>query len=108
MSTQLKTYPNPDSRKNWLIVVKIEEPVQIRIRMVPDKLIANHQELKSHIRKIAAQDWGTPEEMTLNIIESVNNDLIPKWLDVIYECDGISVRLEDRQPGLADFKLPGD
>jgi|TARA_R110002096_G_scaffold435548_1_gene661367 7-cyano-7-deazaguanine reductase len=106
MSTQLKTYPNPDSRKNWLIVVEIKEPVQLRVKMVPDKLIADHQEFKSLIRRVVGQDWGTPEEMTLNIIENINNDLVPMWLEVIYERDGIMVRLEDRQPGLADFQAP--
>ena len=106
MSTQLKTYPNPDSRKNWLVIIEIEVPVTIRVRMVPDKLIADHQELKTFISKIADLDWRTPEEMTLNIIERVNNDFIPKWLEVYYECDGVSVTLEDRQPGLTGFKVP--
>lgn len=106
MSTQLKTYPNPDSRKNWLISVEIHEPIKLKIRMVPDKLVADHTGLKSYLREIVRKDWITPEEMTLTLIESINNDLIPKWLEVIYQHKDITIKLEDQQPGLTAFTAP--
>ena len=106
MSTKITTSPNPDSRKNWIISVEITDPVLIRLRLVPDKLIADHRSLKNHIDEIINKNWSSPEEMSLAIIENINNELIPKWLEVIYAHEGVSVKIEDRQPGLGEFSPP--
>jgi len=106
MSTKITTSANPDSRKNWILSVEITDPVHIRLRLVPDKLIADHSSLKNHIDEIINKSWSSPEEMSLTIIENINNELIPKWLEVIYVHEGVSVKIEDRQPGLAGFNPP--
>lgn len=106
MSDLIISSANPDSRKNWLITVEINSPVFISMRMVPDRLVAQHSSIKNHISEIALQNWSSPEEMILAIIEGVNNELVPKWLEVTYKDQGITIKIEDLQPGLANFKPP--
>lgn len=104
MNMTIKTSPIPDSRKNWLITLEISEPVTIKIRVVPDKLIADHVSLKEYVQTAIKNNRSSPEGIILSIIENINNELIPKWLDVFYEHKGVSVLIEDQQPGLDRFK----
>lgn len=106
MIDQIKTHTNPDNRKNWIITVEINTPIKITLRVIPDKLIADHQSLKDNIIGLINQEWDTPEKLILTIIERVNNELIPKWIEVTYNKDGISVKVEDQQPGQNKFKAP--
>ena len=106
MNATITTTSIPDGRKNWVISVEIQAPVHVKIRLVPDKLIADHDSLKNYIIKTLNQSWQTPEEMILNIIEGLNNELVPKWVEVFYSQNGVSVRLEDQHPGLDGFTPP--
>lgn len=106
MNSKIKNSANPDSRKNWLITVEINSPVFVSLRMVPDKLVAEHSSIKNHISEIALQNWSNPEEMILAIIEDVNNELVPKWLEVVYKNKGLTIKIEDLQPGLTNFNPP--
>lgn len=99
MSNHIKTFSNPDNRKDWVITFKIDAPAEITLRFVPDKLIAEHQSLRDNILGLINQQWETPEKLSLAIVEQVNNELIPKWLEVTYHKDGISVKVEDQQLG---------
>ena len=104
MSENIKTSPNPDNRKNWIISVETTEPVYVRVQLVPDRLIAEHSSMKIQITEILNQNWLNPEEMVLHIIETFNNELIPKWIEVLYQHKGVSIKIDDRQPGLTNFK----
>ena len=104
MPHNLKTYNNPDSRKNWVITAKISSPEKITLRFVPDKLIADHNSLKIFIIEYLEQTWASPEEMLLKIIEAINNELVPRWVEVIYEKEGITLKVDDTQPRLKPFQ----
>ncbi|MBL4601932.1 MAG: hypothetical protein JKY84_04240 [Emcibacteraceae bacterium] len=104
MSENIKTSPNPDTRKNWTISVEITQPVYVKMQLVPDRLIAEHSSMKNQITAILNQNWLNPEEMVLHIIETFNNELVPKWIEVLYQHEGISIQIDDRQPGLTNFK----
>ena len=99
MNNILKTHPNPDNRKSWMITAEVKTPKFIVLRFVPDKLISDHNDLKKLIQQYANNDELTPEKIVLNLIEDVNNELVPKWLEVSYEHNGICVKAEDQQPG---------
>lgn len=103
MTITIKTSPIPDTRKNWLITLEISEPVVITIRIVPDKLIADHASLKEYVQAILKDNKSRPEDIILSIIENINNELVPKWLEVFYEHEGVSVKIEDRQAGFDNF-----
>lgn len=103
MNIQIISNPNPDSRKNWLITVEISDPVSVLLTFVPDKLMAEHESIKNHIIQHAKMSWDSPEEMILKLIEDINNELVPKWLKVKYSNNGITVEVEDFQPGFTGF-----
>lgn len=104
MSITIKTSPIPDTRKKWLIKIEVSEPVVIKIHIIPDKLIADHASLKKYVQETIKNNTSRPEDIILSIIENINNELVPKWLEVYYENDGVSVKIEDQQPGLDNFK----
>ena len=104
MSTTIKTLPIPDTRKKWLIELKISDPVVITVRIIPDKLITDHASLKAYVQTTLIDTKSCPEDIILSIIEEINNELVPKWLEVFYEHDGVSVKIEDQQPGLDNYK----
>lgn len=104
MAANITSSNNSDQRKNWLITVEITNPVKISVTYIPHKLIADHKSLKIFLNEKANEEWDTPESMTLNIIENINNELVPKWLKVTYEYEGIVIEIEDSQPGFIDNK----
>lgn len=99
MNVELKTYPNPDNRKSWKITAEINSPKKFSLQFIPDKLMANHEDLKRLLERHISDDDSTPEENALRLIESVNNELVPIWLEVTYEYNGITITIEDEQPG---------
>ena len=74
--------------------------------MIPDKLIADHSSIKNYLTTKLKENWSSPEKMVLNIIEELNNELIPKWIEVVYMHEGVKIEVEDRQPGVSDFEIP--
>lgn len=106
MITSVQTYANPDPRKSWIIKIEVTDPVAITARIIPDKFIADHNELRNAIVQEMNKEYETPEQLVLNIIECLNNELIPDWLEVVYQKDGITVKVEDRQPGKDHIKYP--
>lgn len=106
MSVEFKTYPNPDNRKNWLIKVEILSPAEITVRFIPDKLLIDHKVLKSLMTSHALKEYKSPEVFVLNLIEVINNELIPKWLEVVHIKDGVTIKIEDWQPGHKDLQFP--
>ncbi|HPF46009.1 MAG: hypothetical protein KDF58_09795 [Alphaproteobacteria bacterium] len=96
----------PDGRKNWVISVETNEPTYLKVRYVPDKLIADHVSIKNYIANSLTQTWSSPEKMILTIIEDINNELVPKWVQVFYSKNGVSITIEERQPGLENFAPP--
>ena len=87
-------------------MVEIDYPVDITLSLVPDKLSAEHQSIRNYLRDACSKTWDSPDHMILSMIEDINNALVPKWLEVIYEKDGVTLRVEDRQPGLESKDLP--
>ncbi len=102
MTPTIISYSNPDSRKNWQITVEISDPVHVSLVMVPDKLVAAHGSIKNYMTERAQASWEYPEEMILKIIEDINNEMVPKWLKVTYRHNGVTVEVEDCQPGYTE------
>ena len=99
MVTLIKTYPNPDSRKNWIISIELNTEPAILLRYIPDRLVADHISVKEYLNSQLSIEWPMPEKMLLKMIEDVQNELVPKWLEVEYNLQGIVVKIEDKQPG---------
>ncbi len=99
MTAQIITNPNPDTRKNWIFTIENMEPDHIQLRIIPDKLVADHSSIRNYLNSHLLENFSSPEEMLVKIIEDVNNALVPIWVEVTYRSDGIIVKVEDKQPG---------
>lgn len=79
----------------------------MRLRYVPDRDLMDPDALGAYVRAVAI-DGQTPEALAEMILEDINDQLIPCWLDVTLRRDGTvghEVRIEDRQPRWDDKGL---
>jgi len=79
----------------------------MRLRYVPDRNLLDPQALGDYLRTVAV-DGETPEALAEMILEDINDQVIPCWLDVTLRHDGAvthEIRIEDRQPRWDDKGL---
>ncbi len=74
--------------------------VMLTFRFVPDRLILATDALPPYGSVLASQDWTSPEALATAAFDDLNNELVPRWLNLRVDVgDGHRVVLEDRQPG---------
>jgi len=79
----------------------------MRLRYVPDRDLLDPEALGDYVRAVDV-DGQTPEALAEMILEDINDQVIPCWLDVTLRRDGTithEVRIEDRQPRWNDKGL---
>jgi hypothetical protein len=79
----------------------------IQLRYVPDKLLLLPDAFETYLAALMASGETPVEEMALAIIEDINNEVVPRWVQVQIE-NGVNspdptsstyrVVIEDRQP----------
>ena len=75
-------------------------PVTLTLRFVPDRLILSAAALPDYGAALADQDWTSPEALATAVFDDLNNELVPRWLNLRLDAgDGHRIVLEDRQPG---------
>ncbi|CCQ73041.1 hypothetical protein [Magnetospira sp. QH-2] len=106
----LECVVNPDGRLDYVVDLSGDlanfANARVSIRYVPDKLIAQAQTLSAYLHEISTMDWPNLEQAAVTILHDLNNELVPRWVQVIVTSDparqpGIashSVMLEERQP----------
>lgn len=108
----IETAPNPDPRIDYLVrldgaVRAADADAQVRLVFVPDKRILPAEALPAYLSglgKTAAP--GEPERLALRILDDLNDELVPRWLQVtVTTADGRRVLVEDRQPKWDDKAL---
>lgn len=107
----LLTSPNPRPGLNYLglhrqtlpgdaLPAGMPAPATIAFRFVPDRLILDAEALRRYGTELAAQEWTSPEALAAAIFDDLNNELVPRWLNLRLDAgDSHRVVLEDRQPG---------
>ena len=101
---RLTTAPNPDARHDYLVELQGEPAPGTRliIRYVPDRLIADAAGAASYLGALAVETGAAPEALAIAVLDDLNNELIPRWVEVAIERDQPlphRVVVEDRQPG---------
>ena len=108
---RLLTSPNPRPGLNYLglhrqtlpgdaLPAGMPAPVTVAFRFVPDRLILDAEALPRYGVVLAAQAWASPESLAAAIFDDLNNELVPRWLNLRLDAgDSHRVVLEDRQPG---------
>lgn len=79
----------------------------MRLRYVPDRDLLDPDALGNYVHAVAI-DGQTPEALAEMILDDINDQVIPCWLDVTLRKDGTvahEVRIEDRQPRWDDKGL---
>ena len=109
------TKDNPDSSHDYLCELRRqisinrhkdnEHRVELVLRYVPDKLVLDTFEMEPYFEFISELDWHSLELIALDILEDINNEVIPRWVQVSSAFrarreDAISseVTVEDHQP----------
>lgn len=107
----LSTAPNPRPGLNYLASLQqqlpmdvlpadMRSPAMLAVRFVPDRLILAAGALPRFATELASQEWSSPEALATAVFDDINNELVPRWLNLRLDAgDGHRIVLEDRQPG---------
>jgi len=78
--------------------------INIQVRYVPDKLVVDMSALPDYFQALAVNADDPLELLAAIILDDLNNELIPRWLNITASLDENagpirhSVTFEDRQP----------
>ncbi|MDA0676336.1 MAG: hypothetical protein O3A88_08290 [Proteobacteria bacterium] len=83
-------------------------PVTVWVRYVPDRRVVAPQTFGAYLAAVAAAPWPSLEHAAAAILDDINNELVPRWIQVrIVQASGATadpglprhdVLLEDQQP----------
>jgi 7-cyano-7-deazaguanine reductase len=105
--------PSPDTEHE--IMVQLERPVtflenqksiSVRIMYVPDRLVLPNEILEIYFNAIANANYKSLESLAVEILDDVNNEIVPRWVQIDISALGESgaeeinthVTTIDRQP----------
>ena len=112
---RLAVAPNPDERQDCIVSLEGEDgiagpdrPVKVTLVYVPDRVALSPDAFGAYLETLDGYTWPSLEAAAVAILADVNNELIPRWVQVrLIASPGArvarhSVVLEDRQPGWND------
>lgn len=105
----LETRSNPQTGLDYLVAIDAAASPEraIRLRYVPDKLLLRPDAFDTYLTALMASGETPAEELALTIIEDINNEVVPRWVQVridktangqIQGSSAYGVLIEDRQP----------
>lgn len=81
---------------------------RVNLRYVPDKLLVDERSLADFLASLAKAGAGAPEVTALAILDELNNEIVPRWVQIAVSGGGgqpaQTVIVEDRQP---NWENPG-
>jgi len=101
----IETAENPEPRIDYLIRLAgaaAGGAAQVTLLFVPDKRIVPAEGLDAYLARLEdfdAETPGLPERLALRILEDLNDELVPRWVQVtVAGPAGHAALVEDRQP----------
>lgn len=105
----LKTRANPQTTLDYLIAIDAAASSgrAVRLRYVPDKFLLRPEAFDAYLSTLTTASDVAAEELALAIIEDINNEVVPRWVQVRIEnltndqepnSSTYRVIIEDRQP----------
>lgn len=106
------TSPNPGENQDYIVVLEgvitpawAAHPVRATLRYVADRSVLSLAAYTVYLDSLTGGDWPTLEAVALTMLADVNNELIPRWVQISLvtgpgdrgECHRVTI--EDRQPG---------
>ena len=71
---------------------------KIRIRYVPDRYLLPEGAFDEYLGTVPKESWVDVHEAAFVILDDLNNQLVPKWIQVAVETRADAALIEDRQP----------
>ena len=123
--SRLTTAPNPGGRHDYMVSIEAtawfmgaERPVTVTLLYIPDRLVLPPGKFSAYLEALDGCAWPTPEAAAAAVLADVNNELIPRWVQVRLDAaagrgngpggaERHGVILEDRQPGWDNPDLLG-
>ena len=85
---------------------------RLEIRLVPDRAVADPEAFRHYLETVADLGWETAEACAAAVLDDVNNELVPRWVQVslVLTAGGggsvaQTVVIEDRQPSWSNAEL---
>lgn len=100
----LSTAANPDARHDYLVELHGEPApgTRLTLRYVPDRAVATPDGVAAYLGALSGTaENSAPEALALAVLDDLNNELIPRWVEVTVERTlpvPQRVVVEDRQP----------
>lgn len=109
----LETQPNPDTGHDFVVTMRgtvsglfAHGRATVTLRYVPDRSLLSPSSLEGYLKTIGELDWSSFEGAATVIRDDLNNEIVPRWLQVSLQAPGDTHRivrhhdilLEDRQP----------
>ncbi len=106
----LETRANPQTALDYLVAIDATAASPgrtIHLRYVPDKLLLRPDSFGTYLTMLTGSSDTPPEEHAITIIEDINNEVVPRWVQVQVRStpedrraavNGYRVVVEDRQP----------
>lgn len=96
----LAVLPTPDARHDYLVALTAEPApgTRLHLRYVPDRHVLDPAALPAYAAALPAQGL---EALAVAVLDDLNNELVPRWVEVTAERDAPlphRVVIEDRQP----------
>lgn len=106
----LKTTPAPQPRHDAVVIMENAcMSARLRLRYVPDRDVLTPEGLATYVDALAKATFASLEETAQTILEDINDQVIPSWLEITLRRSAgemhHEVRIEDRQPGWNDRGL---
>lgn len=71
---------------NGVMMIRgLADAIRFRIRYVPDKFTLDPASLDDYAAEIRGQEWSSFEEASLALFEDFNNEIVPRWIEVLAE-----------------------
>lgn len=105
----LVTSTNPNARTDYMVMLEGRlnwgNGAVVALRYVPDRLILERAAFAAYLTVLGGVAWDNLEHCAATLLEDVNNELVPRWVQVAVtspaaSATGVShaILLEDRQP----------
>ncbi len=101
---------NPAPQRDYVITLRgtldFGDRGELVLRYVPDKYVLPRAAFSEYCSIMARQDWPMPESRANEVLDDMNNELVPRWVSVrLIALDGHEIVLEDRQPDWSNDSL---
>lgn len=120
----LDTFPNPSGRLDYVVTLSgmlarsdgttvPHLPAAMTLRYIPDRLVLDPDCLPRYLDEISSTDWDSVEAMAITLLDDLNNELVPRWINVAVRrhpdatepLEHHEVVVEDRQPRWENRRL---